>query len=1006
MLPPIVPVIQSKLTVPPLSERVVARPRVSGLLAGLIIEHPVVWVRATAGAGKTTAGVQAAQAVGRPIAWLTIDDTDAAPGRLLTYLEAALAQESPGVADVATGALAAGIPHAEAAGLLAEATGGHPLVLVLDGLERLAGAAESLAVLAAFVRYAPPTLRILLLSRVDLALDLGTGMVDRVAEIGETTLAFTVPEAADALAHSGRESIDPQRAVAATGGWVTGVLFEAWCSSDHVAGSGGETDPLNGYLATQILGRLDPAQRDFLETTSLLDEVTAARAEALGQARAGDRLVELRAQHLPVTWVPDSRSMRCHPRFREYLLERLERRGAEEIRALRQAYGELLMAEGHSEDAVEQFLATDAPERALEGAGTAIRSVVERLDFPVAERWLAALAHVAGPADRRLTTAELMLAIGEEDYPRGGAVADRLAGAGQREVLAGESALAASMMAWCYWHLGRVDEARVVVDAAAPGPEIEATLYLLRLVDHTRTPAAARDPHLSGGPLDALVMRVHYAHGRLHEVSRLPESSWAAGVTTPWRVGALRAVGRTEQAVELYRAHPDGWTPAWMHGIVGAELMIDLGDLDEARTVIARGRVHVADSGSVVFAMLNQLIEAKLELRLACDPDAALAILDDLEAGEDGRRYAFIAEQSDTWRGMALLMRGPGAEAVEPLTRAVASMCGSGRILELPTAAVLLAEARWRAGDEDGADRAVDEALATAEEQGSNHHLLQALSDFPAVLARRLDAEAGADSQWAELGRALMARGVPVDLHVGPTVELREFGEPVILADGRPVRPRIAKSVALLAVLATAPDNAGERDALLDALFDGRNDDAARSYLRQAAHRLRQVLPHGVGPAFDGSTLRFADGVRVASDSLRFEALVTQAARLQGAERLAALQEALALFDGGPYLHGLTEGWVGERRERLETLAGDTRVEAAQLAFNAGRYQDARALAETALRADPFRESAWRLVMRVASVTGDEDGVIDAYRRCRDTLSGLGAEPSASTQQLLGALRR
>jgi hypothetical protein len=39
-------------------------------------------------------------------------------------------------------------------------------------------------------------------------------------------------------------------------------------------------------------------------------------------------------------------------------------------------------------------------------------------------------------------------------------------------------------------------------------------------------------------------------------------------------------------------------------------------------------------------------------------------------------------------------------------------------------------------------------------------------------------------------------------------------------------------------------------------------------------------------------------------------------------------------------------------------------------------------------------------------VTGDEDGVIDAYRRCRDTLSALGTEPSRSTQQLLGALRR
>jgi hypothetical protein len=44
--------------------------------------------------------------------------------------------------------------------------------------------------------------------------------------------------------------------------------------------------------------------------------------------------------------------------------------------------------------------------------------------------------------------------------------------------------------------------------------------------------------------------------------------------------------------------------------------------------------------------------------------------------------------------------------------------------------------------------------------------------------------------------------------------------------------------------------------------------------------------------------------------------------------------------------------------------------------------------------------------MRVASVTGDEDGVIDAYRRCRSALGLLGAEPSPSTAQLLAALRR
>ena len=142
-------VIQSKLAVPPLGERLAARPRVSGLVAELLERHPLVLVTATAGAGKTTAVVQAAALLDRPVAWLTLDDTDAAPGRLLTYLEAALARHAPAASDVATNALAARIPHAEAAGLLAEATAGVPMLLVVDGLERLAGHDAALAVIGA-----------------------------------------------------------------------------------------------------------------------------------------------------------------------------------------------------------------------------------------------------------------------------------------------------------------------------------------------------------------------------------------------------------------------------------------------------------------------------------------------------------------------------------------------------------------------------------------------------------------------------------------------------------------------------------------------------------------------------------------------------------------------------------------------------------------------------------------------------------------------------------------
>ena len=158
-------VIQRKLAIPEVSERALGRPRLERLLAMLVERYPVVWVAATAGAGKTTAVVQAARAIERPVAWLTLDATDAAPGRLVTYLEAALTRCSPQVRGVGTGALARRIAHAEAAGLLAEAVGKSPVLLVIDELERLAEAPEALAALGGLLRYAPPSMRIVLISR-------------------------------------------------------------------------------------------------------------------------------------------------------------------------------------------------------------------------------------------------------------------------------------------------------------------------------------------------------------------------------------------------------------------------------------------------------------------------------------------------------------------------------------------------------------------------------------------------------------------------------------------------------------------------------------------------------------------------------------------------------------------------------------------------------------------------------------------------------------------------
>jgi hypothetical protein len=84
--------------------------------------------------------------------------------------------------------------------------------------------------------------------------------------------------------------------------------------------------------------------------------------------------------------------MRCHARVREYLLERLERRGADNARRVRMMHAELLLEEGHHEEAVEELLRARLPQRALEPAALVIERVIDRLDYARMPPWLCSTA--------------------------------------------------------------------------------------------------------------------------------------------------------------------------------------------------------------------------------------------------------------------------------------------------------------------------------------------------------------------------------------------------------------------------------------------------------------------------------------------------------------------------------------------------------------------------------------------------------------------------------------
>ena len=992
-------VMQSRIRPPRPGPRLVSRLRLVDLIAELGRSYGIVQVTGTAGSGKTTAVLEAVTSDPRPLAWLTLDAADAAPGRLLGYLEAALARVLPGLDDVTADALASGSDQTEVAGLLAEAARTEPVIVVLDELERIAESAPARAVLSTFVRYAPPSLLAILVSRRPVALDLGSArQIGDTGAVTELDLAFTVDEAARALELSGRPASEAEAAVHATRGWVAGVLFEAWRSERHVHGVGGEADPLSGYLSSEIMSPLSEDERAFLIATSLLEEVTPTRADALGQPRAGEIMTALSSHRLPVTF-GQGLSLRCHPRFREYLQDQLGRRNPDEVRRLHGAYGELLIAEGRHEDAVEQMLTAAALDRAATTAELVILSVTRRLDFAVAERWLRMLGAQRVECSVELTSAELLIALEREEFAHGAACADRLI-----ELIAPASTPIdpdlACVIAWCYNLVVRFDDAWAVLDRATPSAQVDAMRFALGL-DLIEHPTHYRDrPEDTGYSVDGLLARLDFAHGRFARLLEAPTAPWSAVRSS--RVAALRALGRLDEALDLTQrgAALDDWTSVRVY----VELMADLGRPEEALAALVRGQDLLRRSASAMSTTLALLLEAMLTLRYRHDTARARAVLAEADRYPVTRQHLRMAEQFHLWLGLAALLDEDNEAAVTELRTAVDLMTTWDRLLFLADAAVYLAEAEWRMGDESAADAAADLAYQTAQRHGSNHLLLRALRDFPAVASRRIDAEPGTDSAWHELGRILINEGLLLGVDISRRVLLREFGKATIVIDGAEVPTKLTKSLELLAYLVEQARSTTRQD-LLDALFEGRLDDSARSYLRQALNNLRTVLGGDGQLIVDGDLVRLA-GDGITTESVELEHAIRQASRRRGSERLMTYVDALAVLERGQYLAGTRSDWVLERRFQLTQLANDGRHAAAVTAFELGDYAQADALVRRVLTDDPYREGTWRLSMRIAGALGDEDRVIARYRACEKALAVLGTTPADSTRELLRHLRR
>lgn len=1002
--------IRSKIRVPAGGSGFIERPRVQRDLRRAAEGRQVLLVVASAGSGKTTAAVQFLSLRPGPRAWLSLADSDDTPGRFLTYLAAAVGAIDAAAAARARGFLADGLSPADCAAILAESLPSGSTV-VIDDLHHLEARASVLRVLRAFLDAVAPGVLVVLVSRRPVQLDLGRDVLaGRVGTIAEAELAFRIDEIAELLVGRGL-SANAETIEASSGGWAAGIVFEALRGSQRGPPSSPSEDPFFEYFGSEVLGTLTAELRDVVLRSALLEVVTAERLGLLLDLPAPEALFEeLCRQHLPGTVGPDG--LRYNPRFREFLLARLDREQPENLRSLMVRHAWALLADGHAEEAADYLLAAGHHGDAEQVVEAASRSITARGDWEKALAWCAALGEEAlsrRPGLRGLQIRSLLMSRRQDDVA---ILVDTMRRSGEFDRLMRE---APDVAGWAVWALHGAGQWRSLLDLApAAGSSRRARVmrYILEVGTGEDPPAGWEPDELDRPqPLHVALQSALYYRGRFAEVERL---AWAAAERGPvtatlaeiYRVAVLRARGdladaRAALEATAPRIRASRYIEFWQQ--VEAELAFAEGDHEAALRLIRAARRTSREHGyRVADRAIFPVVEGRMLLRMGLVPEA----LELLGMTRDWCAHSGLLcfrEWADTWYAGALLgLRRDGERAIALLRQAIAGMERAGRTLELPAAHVFLAEALWRSGDEAAHDAAADAAYEASVAMGTLGPLLAALDDMPDVLARRIDGAPADDDTW----RTLAGVGAPPgrSSFAGARIMVRTLGRPSIEIGEDPPLVCPPKAVELAAAVARAGPGGASRAVLGGQL----SEESANgpNYLRQLLHRLRRALPPGVDIVSRDGRLSWSPAEAAVAEDQVLESLVLRARREVGEARSATLAAALELADRGPFLPDVSGDTTDRRRDELAALVGEARREYARIQLAAGRPGQAAELARRAVVSDPYGEEGWRLLMRSQAGTAGGEAVVAAFLECAQRLEEVGLAPSPQTRELMERLRR
>jgi LuxR family transcriptional regulator, maltose regulon positive regulatory protein len=352
----------------------ISRPRPDGIAPRERLFHlldrgrtrPVIWIAAVAGAGKTALLASYTETRNIPCLWYQLDPTDGDPvsffdclGQAAQFacsrnisLPSLLPEHFPAIAVFARRFFA----------ILADCMPQSSMI-VFDDYHDLPAESPIHEILRHGLAVFPQSLNTFILSRKDppplLTRMFFNGAMVRVTGEG---LRLTLEESFSLAAMRGLDSeADADRIQdlhQLTEGWAAGFVLSMIHAGETGSAPVLSQEALVNYFAGEIIDRLDPSIRDFLEKTALFPEFTIDMARKLTGHSETRRILSamIRNNHFTTMHGDDRPVYRYHALFRNCLLARTQMTLEEnDLQALRRAAAIILQEEGAFNDAFSIF---------------------------------------------------------------------------------------------------------------------------------------------------------------------------------------------------------------------------------------------------------------------------------------------------------------------------------------------------------------------------------------------------------------------------------------------------------------------------------------------------------------------------------------------------------------------------------------------------------------------------------------------------------------------------